>query len=185
MLRQCGSCYGNGHCHNEHHGLAEATNIFPILIDGKNPCPACGEEPGSPGKCSACGGRGEIDDGTVPDWFGGLHSGTQGKQTGNSTDASSNYNNESSSSSSGDPLPRQSNAGCLTVLAVFLVPLPFVAALIVYKKAQEDSPVLAGTPLLVLAVCIAIVFAIPPVWAFREAAKEREYYKHWEELNKR
>lgn len=61
MSHSCGACDGTGDCHNEHHDLVSAMDPIAAAM-GPNPCPACGQEPESPGNCSVCGGTGEQDD---------------------------------------------------------------------------------------------------------------------------
>ena len=57
-MATCPKCDGDKFCKNEYHGIASATNPF----DWDNKCPACGKPATSPGKCSRCGGTGEVDD---------------------------------------------------------------------------------------------------------------------------
>jgi hypothetical protein len=59
-MEQCGACYGSGECHNEYHEFLETFLDVPTGFSGE--CPACGQPHSMPGKCSVCGGRGEIDD---------------------------------------------------------------------------------------------------------------------------
>lgn len=63
-MSTCPACGGDGECHNDFH--SELSGLDPMawaeLITGTD-CPACGGSPmGPPGKCSVCGGSGEIDD---------------------------------------------------------------------------------------------------------------------------
>jgi hypothetical protein len=61
-MHPCGACDGTGKCQNDHHDFIDA------MVDGgtfgiaATACPACGEDPMTPGNCSVCGGSGEQDD---------------------------------------------------------------------------------------------------------------------------
>ena len=62
MSYTCGSCDGSGKCQNDHHNsLDSLAEPIGALLGMDNPCPSCGKEASSPGKCSVCGGSGERD----------------------------------------------------------------------------------------------------------------------------
>ena len=61
-MAECDLCDGTGDCQNDfHHELAmDPEAIAKMIVDAS--CPACGTDTMTPGKCSKCGGTGEIDD---------------------------------------------------------------------------------------------------------------------------
>jgi hypothetical protein len=62
-MAQCGACDGSGECHNDFHGFFETVvNSGVESLLGGNRCPACGQDRPCPGKCSACGGTGDVDE---------------------------------------------------------------------------------------------------------------------------
>lgn len=69
MAHECGACGGSGLCQNRFHdvgGPLEALRAFAEdAVD--TDCPACGEDTGTRGNCSVCGGSGIQDDGTQDD----------------------------------------------------------------------------------------------------------------------
>ena len=62
MSYTCGACNGTGECQNEHHAFIDAFLDAATMGVNAGPCPACGQEAGTPGNCSVCGGEGEQDD---------------------------------------------------------------------------------------------------------------------------
>jgi hypothetical protein len=67
-MKTCPDCYGDGVCRNDFHpedtveGLVDLAVDFASLVVGGRTCPACGEYSNTPGKCSSCGGTGEVED---------------------------------------------------------------------------------------------------------------------------
>jgi hypothetical protein len=58
MSEICEACDGDKICKDDYHDLVGRMNTF----DGENECPSCGQPAGSPGKCAACNGAGELNE---------------------------------------------------------------------------------------------------------------------------
>ncbi|TSC83388.1 MAG: hypothetical protein G01um101417_644 [Parcubacteria group bacterium Gr01-1014_17] len=63
IMKTCPVCDGDGECRDDFHPKGFIDAIAGVVSDLLSiTCPACGGEKEHPGKCSTCGGTGEVDD---------------------------------------------------------------------------------------------------------------------------
>ena len=61
-MRICPVCDGDGECRNEFHDATINLIVLAVEVLSSKTCPECGEEYATRGKCSTCGGTGEVED---------------------------------------------------------------------------------------------------------------------------